>query len=102
MIKVSVMYPNSEGAKFDNDYYATTHIPMVTELLGSALKVGEINVGLAGGEPNSPAPFIAMGHMTFNSVEEFQSSFGPNASKIMGDLPNFTDIQPQIQISEIK
>jgi hypothetical protein len=44
---------------------------MVTELLGSALKVDEINVGLTGGEPNSPVPFIAMGHMTFNSVEEF-------------------------------
>ena len=57
MIKVSVLYPNSENAKFDNNYYATTHIPMVIELLGDSLKSGEINVGLAGGQPDSPAPF---------------------------------------------
>ena len=102
MIKVSVMYPNSEGATFDIDYYCNTHIPMVGELLGDALKGGAVDSGLAGGSPDEAAPFIAMGHITFESVEEFQNSFGPNAEKIMADLANFTNVQPQIQISEIK
>mgnify|MGYP001812605126 CR=1 FL=1 len=102
MIKVSVMYPNSEGANFDIDYYCNTHIPMVGELLGDALKGGAVDSGLAGGAPGEAAPFIAMGHITFESVEAFQDSFGPNAEKIMADLANFTNVQPQIQISEIK
>lgn len=102
MIKVSVMYPNSEGATFDIDYYCNTHIPMVGELLGDALKGGTVDSGLAGGAPGEAAPFIAMGHITFESVEAFQDSFGPNAEKIMADLANFTNVQPQIQISEIK
>jgi uncharacterized protein (TIGR02118 family) len=102
MIKVSVMYPNSSNATFDIDYYCNTHIPMVMELLGDALKSGNVDSGLAGGEPGQAPAFIAMGHMTFNSIEEFQKSFGPNAGKIMADLPNFTNLQPQIQISEIK
>ena len=38
MIKVSVMYPNSEGAIFDIEYYCNKHIPRVEELLGDALK----------------------------------------------------------------
>lgn len=102
MIKVSVMYPNSSEAKFDVDYYCNTHVPMVGELLGDALKGGAVDSGLAGGAPGEAAPFIAMGHLTFDSVEAFQAAFGPHTEKIMGDIPNFTNTQPQIQISEIK
>jgi uncharacterized protein (TIGR02118 family) len=102
MIKVSVMYPNSSNATFDIDYYCNTHLPMVGQLLGDALKSGAVDSGLAGGAPDEAPAFIAMGHMTFNSVEAFQESFGPNAGVIMADLPNFTNIKPQIQISEIK
>ncbi|MEH6442770.1 MAG: EthD family reductase [Oceanospirillaceae bacterium] len=102
MIKVSVMYPNSADVTFDIDYYCNTHLPLVGGLLGDALKGGAVDYGIAGGAPGVEAPFVAMGHMTFNSVEEFQSAFGPNVDVIMGDLPNFTNAQPQIQISEIK
>ena len=48
------------------------------------------------------APFIAIGHLIFDSVDSFQNSFGPHAEKIMADIPNYTNTQPQIQISEIK
>jgi len=48
------------------------------------------------------AAFIVMGHLTFDSVESFQQSFAPHAEKIMADIANFTNIQPQIQVSEIK
>lgn len=102
MIKVSVMYPNSANGTFDIDYYCNTHLPFVVNLLGDALKSGSVDSGLAGGEPGEAPDFVAMGHMTFNSVEEFQESFGPHTEVIMADLVNFTNIKPQIQISEIK
>ena len=101
MIKVSVVYPNSQGKKFDMDYYCNKHIPMVGALLGNALKGATVEKGLGGGAPGSPAPYAGMGNMYFNSVEEFGNAFGPNADKIMGDLPNFTDIEPIIQVSEV-
>jgi uncharacterized protein (TIGR02118 family) len=96
------MYPNSEKATFDMDYYCNTHIPLVGKLLGDALKGGAAESGIAGVAPGEPAPFIAMGHLTFDSVEAFQNAFGPNAEEIMADIPNFTNVQPKIQISEIK
>lgn len=102
MIKVSVMYPNSEGATFDIEYYCNKHMPMVEELLGDALKGGAVDSGIAGGAPGEAAPFIAMGHLTFESAEAFQGAFGPNAKKILADIPNYTNTQPQIQMSEIK
>ena len=71
-------------------------------MLGDALKVGAVDSGLASGAPGEAPAFIAMGHMTFDSIEEFQDAFGPNADAIMADLANFTNVQPTIQISEIR
>ncbi|MDG1477536.1 MAG: EthD family reductase [Vicingaceae bacterium] len=101
MIKVSVLYPNNETGNFDMGYYCNTHIPMVKELLGDALKNATVEKGLGGGAPGSSATYIAMGNMYYNSIEEFQTAFGPHAKQIMGDLPNFTNIEPVIQISEV-
>ena len=102
MIKVSVLYPNGPDINFDVNYYCETHVPMVAGLLGDALKDGKVDAGLAGGEQGAAAPFAAMGHLLFDSVEDFQESFGPHAETIMGDLPNFTNSEPVIQISEVR
>lgn len=102
MIKLSVFYPNEEGKKFDMDYYCNSHIPMVQEKLGAAVKGGAVEQGLSGAEPGSPATYVAMGHLLFDSVEAFQSAFAPHAEAIAADIPNYTDIQPVFQISEVK
>ena len=75
---------------------------MVQEKLGAVCKSVAVEQGLGGGEPGSPATYIAMGHLYFDSVEEFQTAFGANAGDIMADVPNYTDIQPTLQISEVK
>jgi len=102
MVKVSVMYPNHEGTKFDMTYYINRHIPMVRQLLGSALRGVSVEQGISGEEPGSPAPYVAMGHLLFDSVEAFQTSFGPHAQAIMEDIPNYTNSEPIVQISEVK
>ena len=102
MIKVSVFYPYGEGKKFDMGYYCSKHIPMVQQLLGSACKRTEVDQGLAGVVPGSRPTYMAMCHLYFDSVEAFQNAFGPNAKAIMKDIPNYTDTQPIIQVSEVK
>ena len=102
MVRVSVMYPNHEGTKFDMTYYINRHIPMVRQLLGSALRGVSVEQGISGEEPGSPAPYVAMGHLLFDSVEAFQTSFGPRAQAIMEDIPNYTNSEPIVQISEVK
>ncbi len=102
MIKVSVFYPNNEGSKFDIDYYCNRHIPTVREKLGAACKGAAVEQGIAGPTPGSRPAFIAMGHLYFDSVEAFQTAFGPHADAIMADIPNYTDIQPTLQISDVK
>ncbi len=102
MIKVSVLYPYQEGSRFDMDYYSTTHKNLVIEKLGPACKQIAIEQGLAGGDPDSPPLYTAMGHLYFDSLATFQESFGPHAEAIMADVANYTEIQPVVQISEVK
>jgi uncharacterized protein (TIGR02118 family) len=101
MIKVSVMYPHGEGNSFDMDYYCSKHIPLVAGLLGDAVKGATVEKGVGGGAPDSPAAYLAMGNLYFDSVEAFGNAFGPNADEIMADLPNFTNAEPTIQVSEV-
>ena len=102
MIKVSVFYPASESAKFDMNYYCQSHMPMVQQKLGAALKNVAVEQGLGGGAPGAPPTYVALGHLFFDSVPEFQAAFAPHAEAIMADVPNYTNVQPVIQISEVK
>jgi uncharacterized protein (TIGR02118 family) len=102
MIKVSVLYPHSASATFDMAYYLEKHMPMVRQKLGAACKGTAVEQGIGGGAPGAPPTYIAMGHLLFDSAEAFQSAFAPHAAAIMGDIPNYTKIQPIIQVSEVK
>jgi uncharacterized protein (TIGR02118 family) len=101
MIKVSVMYPNKPGARFDHEYYRDKHMPLLKERMGEACLYYTVDKGLAGGAPGESATYVAMCHFFCDSVESFQGAFGPHAPEIMGDIPKYTDLAPTIQISEV-
>jgi uncharacterized protein (TIGR02118 family) len=101
MIKVTVMYRNNPGARFDHQYYRDKHMPLVKTRMGESCKYYTVDKGLTGGAPDAPAPYIAMCHIFCDSVEAFQNGFGPHAQEIMGDIANYTDLSPVIQISEV-
>jgi uncharacterized protein (TIGR02118 family) len=101
MIKVSVMYPNKPGARFDHDYYRDRHMPLVKTRMGEHCQSYTVDKGLAGGAPGAPAPYIGMCHIYCASAEAFQQGFGPHAKEIMADIPNYTDLSPIVQISEV-
>jgi|SRR5215831_5007058 len=102
MIKVSVLYPTKPGSRFDVDYYLTVHMPMAARLLGAAVKEISIEIGMGGGAPGESAPFAAIVGFTCDSVDAFTVAFMPVAGQLQGDIPNYTDIQPVIQFSEIR
>lgn len=102
MVRVSVMYPGGPGNTFDMAYYCTKHIPMAQRLLGSALKAVSVEEGIAGGEVGSPAPYLAIGHLTFDSLDTFMAAFLPVFGQLRDDIANYTNSKPAIQISDIK
>ncbi|MEP7232415.1 MAG: EthD family reductase [Ginsengibacter sp.] len=102
MTKLSIFYPNTEGKKFDKDYYINTHMPLTIKLQGDAVKHVEVEFGFSGGTPGSAPPFIAVCHFLYNSFEDFEAAFMPHAETLMKDIPNYTDIETVIQFSEVK
>jgi len=102
MIKVSVLYPSDPARKFDMGYYLGKHMPLVQEKLGPACKSMAVEQGLSGASPGSAPAYVAMGHMYFDSLEAFQKAFTQVADALIADIPNYTDIQPTFQISEVK
>lgn len=102
MVKVSVLYPSKPGNWFDVDYYVGVHMPMAKRLLGDAVKALSIEIGIGGGEPGAPAPYAAMVGFTCETVETFTEAFVPVMGQLQGDIPNYTDIEPVIQVSDIR
>jgi uncharacterized protein (TIGR02118 family) len=102
MFKVAILYPNGEDKTFDMDYYEKKHMPMVAGLLGKNLKFYEIDKGISGRTPNDKAPFVAIGYFYITDVAEYNKAIAQNRDAIISDFKNYTNIQPVIQISEVK
>ena len=102
MFKVAILYPGGEDKTFDMDYYEKKHMPMVAGFIGNNLKFYEITKGIAGRTPNDKAPFVAIGYFYINDVAEYNKAIAQNRDAVISDFKNYTNIQPVVQISEIK
>lgn len=100
MYCVSIAYPRKQGGKFDFDYFANKHIPMVTGPLGATAVRSEVRKGLSSPDGSPPA-FVCLANIWINSLEEFNKVMAQHGREIMADVPNYTDIQPVLQIDEV-
>ena len=101
MYRISVLYPNQEGRRFDLEYYMKRHVPLVKSLLEPfRLKDVEVTQGLASGS-GGPPPYLVVTHLIFDEIEDFQRGMKEQQALFAADLPNYTDITPIFQISRI-
>ena len=103
MVRVSILYPNEKGSWFDMAYYVEKHMPRSIDLLSAHPGFKEVSVekGLAGAAPDSEPAYVAMCHFLFESTEAFMAAFLPHAAELQGDMPNYTDVTPVIQVNEV-
>jgi uncharacterized protein (TIGR02118 family) len=102
MVQLTVMYPNKPGSRFDMDYYLAKHMALVRERwtpLG--MSQGTVVRGVAGGAPGAPAPYQVVASITFTSQDALNQALKAHGKEIMKDVPNFTDVAPEVQVSEI-
>ena len=104
MFNISSIYPKKEDYKFDFDYYLNTHMPMTIDRLSGAKGFKGVSVerGVDIDEPRIESSYVAMCHFYFDSVENFMAAFLPHAQELQGDIANYTNIQPIIQINEVE
>jgi uncharacterized protein (TIGR02118 family) len=97
MQRVTVLYPNKDGAHFNFEYYAKKHVPWVARLTGNSI---EVRRGISSAT-GTPAPFVCLATIHVNSINEFQSVFAKHGTEILADIPNYTNIEPFVQFDEI-
>jgi uncharacterized protein (TIGR02118 family) len=104
VFNISSIYPKKEKYKFDFDYYLNKHMPRSIELLSPAKGFKGVSVerGIELNEQKIESSFVAMCHYYFETVEDFIAAFSPHSAELQGDIANYTDIQPIIQINEVK
>ena len=92
-IRLSVLYPQTEGATFDHDYYRDKHVPLAVKTWG--LDGAQIDKGVDG-------PYEAAVHFTFADLGAMQAAMSsPATGDVIADVANYTTIQPVMQTSEI-
>jgi uncharacterized protein (TIGR02118 family) len=95
MIVFSVLYPKTDGASFDHDYYANSHVPLAIEAWGLDAGQARIEKGLDG-------PYEAAVHFTFDSADALGAAMGSERTgEVMADVANYTTITPVTQMSEV-
>lgn len=102
MVKITVLYPNIEAKRFDIEYYLKVHMPLSIEKQGVALKGVQVETGLSGAPEGTPPPFVVLCHFLYESLDDFLAAFMPHAEMLQGDMVNYTDIEPIIQVSQVQ
>jgi uncharacterized protein (TIGR02118 family) len=103
MIRISIFYPNVSGSRFDFEYYVEKHMPRSIQLLSAHPGFRGVSVerGLGGATPGSDPTYSAVCHYLFESADAFMAAFTPHAAELQGDIPNYTNVAPVIQINEV-
>jgi uncharacterized protein (TIGR02118 family) len=99
--KVSVMYPNQDGAKFDFDYYRSTHMKLVeTSLKPFGLLRTSVEKGISGGA-GQKAPYVCVGALYFDRPDGYDEGIKTAGPALRADIANFTNVTPSRLISEV-
>lgn len=94
---VTIMYPNKEDAIFNFDYYLNQHMPQTAKFLGNNIEIRKGSSSPDGGA----APFICICTIRIKSLEEFIATMTNEGAALIADVPNYTNIEPVIQIDEV-
>jgi uncharacterized protein (TIGR02118 family) len=100
MYRMTITYTGDADARFDFDYYCSKHMPMVADFYGDIVEKWEVSKGMS--DPmGGPAPYIAIGQFWLNDLGPMKAAMKEHGREIMADIPNYTDMQPVIQIEEV-
>ncbi len=98
-IAVNVLYPVSEGSRFDTAYYGQSHMKLVAEHWGKYFQSCLGTRGDAGG-PDTPPKYHATATIVFPDQSALDAAM-QNGAEVMADIPNFTNVTPEMLIGEV-
>lgn len=100
MIELSVMYPQQEGKRFDFDYYLKDHLALIQQKWSGLVKEMSFVRGMSGGSADAPPTYQVVARLRFRSMDDLKQALA-TGGELFADIPNFTDIRPTVQVSEV-
>ena len=101
MTRATALYMNSEGARFDDAYYRSVHLPLTDRLMRS--------LGLLWVEGDRPMPrpdgrpstLLAQTHAYFATEEQARAAVAATIGQLAADVPNYTNVMPRLEVHEV-
>lgn len=91
---LTILYPNSEGVRWDVEYYRTHHMPLIMRLYGQeAIKRFELREGTADQKGGSP-PYIGTVNIYINDQKAFDAAGPRHGKTLVADVPHFSSVMP--------
>lgn len=97
---ITVLYPSGADIHFDFDYYLKNHATMIRKLYGKGITKLELRRGVTAQDGSKP-PYVAVVSIWIGSQEVFDAAQQKYASRLIADVPNFTNGKPIIQVDEV-
>ena len=101
MIRITLVYRNSEGAHFDFEYYTQHHVVMSRSLLSDcgllSIEVERCTRTLDGEKPD----VVCITHLDLERESDLSRALETHGAALMADFPNYTNIQPEIYVCEV-
>lgn len=94
MISVAILYPKNDDTTFDMDYYTSIHMPMFAEALGDACAGWGVSSVTSG-------KYVTMSWAMIESAEALNATMAEHGMKLMGDVPNFSNVYPEMIIGDV-
>ncbi len=91
---LTILYPYTEGVRWDVDYYRTHHLPLIMRLYGEkAIKRFELRKGAAGQDGGPPA-YIGTVNIYINDQKAFDAAGAQHGPTLVADVPHFSSVMP--------
>ena len=91
---LTILYPNSEGVRWDVDYYRKGHMPLIMRLYGTkAIKRFELRKGDASMEGGKP-DYIGTVNIYIADAKAFEEAGRQHTQALVDDVPNFSSVPP--------
>ena len=97
---ITVLYPNTDGVRFDFNYYKMKHATLITRLYGKGIARYELRKGVSAPDGGKP-PYVATVNFWIGSQDVFYAAQAKHTAELIADVPNFTNVLPTIQIDEV-
>ncbi|HEV7717059.1 MAG TPA: EthD family reductase, partial [Steroidobacteraceae bacterium] len=89
---LTILYPNSDGVRWDVDYYKKGHMPLIMRLYGEkAIKRFELRKGDSGMGGGKPA-YIGSVNIYINEQAAFDAAGKQHGKTLQEDVPHFSSV----------